>query len=92
MPPSIRRRIAVYVERDLPDLAERRERIAEALGNDLWPMVSGWLSYAERRGALLDWLDERIEQDCSQDSTAIRELKIARTGADNGALRDCGHP
>jgi hypothetical protein len=82
------RRIAVYIERDLPELREQRERIAEALSDDLWPMVGGWLHVAECRGDLLDWLEERIKHECPRGSAAISALKTGRSGADNDRLRD----
>ena len=89
---EFRRRIAVYVERDLPELSSQRNQIAHALSDDLWPMVGRWLEDAQRRGDLLDWLDERIRQECPQGYASISTLKIRQSGADNGPLRHYGRP
>jgi hypothetical protein len=78
----------MYIERDLPELREQRERIAETLSDDLRPMVGGWLDDAERRGDLLDWLKERVKHECPRGSAAISELKTGESGADNDRLRD----
>ena len=86
---EFRRRIAGYIERDLPDLASDRHRIAELLTEKLWWMVNGWFVRAEQRGQLLDWLDETLAAQCP-DCTIISEFKISHSGANNGRLSTYG--
>jgi hypothetical protein len=38
---EFRCRVPVYIERDLPDLAEHRHRTAAVLSNDLWGVFAG---------------------------------------------------
>jgi len=80
---EFRRRIEVYVETDLPDLADDRERIATALSHQLWPLVNGWQAQMHTFGGLLRWVGERLQADWPD---AAARLQFEQTGSETGWL------
>jgi hypothetical protein len=80
---EFQRRIEVYVENDLPDLASDRERIAAVLAGRLWPYLSRWRAEALDYEADLRRIGQRLSE---QWPDARRALQLESTGSGDGWL------
>jgi hypothetical protein len=80
---EFQRRIEVYVENDLPDLASERERIAAVLAGRLWPYLSRWRAEASDYEADLRRIGQRLSE---QWPDARRALQLESTGSEDGWL------
>jgi hypothetical protein len=79
--PELRRRIEVYVENGLPDLASERSRIGAMLGRDLWPLVDGWQRQMRANGELLKWIVDRLQAEWPD---TLARLQLEQTGSRTG--------
>ena len=78
---EFRRRIEVYVEVDLPELLDVKDRLAASLAGRLWPLVSGWQSDRDLARRKLALIATRMREKCPE---VLAELSTEITGSDTG--------
>jgi hypothetical protein len=80
---EFRRRIEVYLERELPDLVGERAGIAEAVARRVWPLVNEWQAEQASSGELLMWIAKRVHEEAPE---LASRLSVEQTGSETGFL------
>lgn len=67
------RRIEVYVQRDLPHLADQKKEIAAVLCDPLWKdKIEGWFTALLAEREIRRRMEERLERDWPEAATRLR--------------------
>ena len=68
---EFRRRIAVYIENDLPELTPEKDRVSEVVATRLWPLVGGWQNQRDLARAGLVEVMSRVREECPEVAAAL---------------------